>query len=109
MIKLVYCLARRADVSAEAFYAYWGREHAAKVRQRQKALRAVKYVQSHTVEPGLNQLLQQSRGLQPPHDGITEIWWESVEAAIHGPVGVDLFCEFGTEKVPGDGIQLTRS
>jgi hypothetical protein len=31
------------------------------------------------------------------------------DAPVHGPVGVDLFCEFGTEEVPGDGIQLTRS
>ena len=80
MIKLVYCLARRADVSAEAFYAYWGGQHAAKVLERQKALRAVKYVQSHTVEPSLNALLQQSRGLEPPYDGITEVWWESADA-----------------------------
>ena len=25
------------------------------------------------------------------------------DAPVHGPVGVDLFCEFGTEEVPGDG------
>lgn len=80
MIKLVYCLARRQDVPAEAFHAYWLRQHAPKVRQRRQALRAVKYVQSHTVEPELNGLLQQSRGLQPPYDGITEVWWDSADA-----------------------------
>ena len=79
MIKLVYCLARRQDVSAEAFASYWLREHAPKVAERQKALRAAKYVQSHTVEPEINILLRQSRGLEEPYDGVTEIWWESVD------------------------------
>jgi hypothetical protein len=96
MIKLVYCLARRQDVSAEAFYAYWRKEHAAKVRQRQAALRAVKYVQSHTVEPDLNQLLRQSRGLEPAYDGITEVWWESVDSlrtALGTPQGAQAMQE----------------
>ena len=79
VIKLVYCLARRQDVSAEKFASYWLHEHAPKVAERQKALRAAKYVQSHTVEPEINVLLQQSRGLEEPYDGVTEIWWESVE------------------------------
>ena len=79
MIKLVYCLVRKPDVSAEAFSAYWLREHAPKVAERQEALRAVRYVQSHTVEPELNILLQQSRGLEEPYDGVTEIWWESAD------------------------------
>ena len=79
MIKLVYCLTRKQDVTPEAFHAYWLRQHAPKVAERQKALRAVRYVQSHTVEPGLNDLLRQSRGLQVAYDGITEVWWENVE------------------------------
>jgi len=79
VIKLVYCLTRRQDVSAEAFASYWLLEHAPKVAERQKALQAARYVQSHTVEPELNILLQQSRGLEEPYDGVTEIWWESVD------------------------------
>lgn len=79
MVKLVYCLTRRQDVSAAAFSSYWLQEHAPKVAERQKALRATKYVQSHAVEPELNVLLQQSRGLPEPYDGITEIWWESTD------------------------------
>ena len=79
MIKLVYCLTRKQDITAEAFYSYWLQRHAPKVAERQKALRAIKYVQSHTVEPALNHLLQQSRGLGAPYQGITEVWWESVE------------------------------
>jgi hypothetical protein len=90
MVKLVYCLMRRQDVSAAAFSSYWLREHAPKVAERQEALRAAKYVQSHSVEPEINDLLQQSRGLEEPYDGVTEIWWESVDVlreAIGSPDG----------------------
>ena len=66
-------------MSAEAFASYWLREHAPKVAERQAALRAAKYVQSHTVEPEINVLLQQSRNLEEPYDGVTEIWWESAD------------------------------
>ena len=79
MIKLVYCLTRKQDVTAETFYSYWLQHHAPKVAERQKALRAIKYIQSHTVEPELNDLLQQSRGLKAPYHGITEVWWESTD------------------------------
>ncbi len=94
MIKLVYCLTRRTDVSAEVFHAYWLKEHAPKVAERQKALRAVKYVQSHTVEPELNALLQQSRGLEPPYDGITEVWW----AALATPEGLKAMQELAEDE-----------
>jgi len=80
MIKLVYCVTRKQDMSAEEFSSRWLEQHGPKVTERQKTLQAVKYVQSHTVEPELNDLLRQSRGLQPPYDGITEIWWGSVDA-----------------------------
>jgi hypothetical protein len=91
MVKLVYCLARRQDISAAAFSAYWLHEHAPKVAERQEALRAAKYVQSHTAEPELNALLQESRGLEEPYDGITELWWESAHVlreAMQSPDGL---------------------
>ena len=112
MIKLVYCLTRRPDVPAERFRTYWLEQHGPKVRARKAALNALKYIQSHTVEPGLNGLLQASRGMQPPYDGITEVWWNSAEAlkaAIDTPQGAqamkDLlddestFIEFATSRL----------
>ena len=77
MIKLVYCVTRREDVSPEEFYRYWLEAHGPKVRSVAKALNAVKYIQSHTVLPERNQALQESRGLEPPYDGITEVWYPS--------------------------------
>ncbi len=77
MIKLVYCVTRREDVSPEEFYRYWLNEHGPKVRSVARALNAVRYVQSHTILPERNKALQESRGLEPPYDGITEVWYPS--------------------------------
>ena len=112
MIKLVYCLTRKPDVSPEKFHSYWLAQHAQKVVERQRALRALKYVQSHSVEAELNELLRKSRGLEAPYDGITEIWWKSaddVRAALGTPEGVramqelledeSTFIDFGRSRV----------
>ena len=77
MIKLVYCIHRRPDVPPEAFHAYWLNEHGPKVRAVAEAIRARRYVQSHTIAPEMNEVFRQSRGLAPGYDGITEIWWDS--------------------------------
>jgi uncharacterized protein (TIGR02118 family) len=79
MIKLVYCLRRRADISLEEFYRYWLETHGPKVKSMAETLRARRYVQSHTCTPELNQIFADSRGLAPAYDGITEVWWDSAQ------------------------------
>ncbi len=90
MVKLVYCLRRRADVAPEEFHRYWLEEHGPKVKSAAAALRARRYVQSHTTAPELNAMFVASRGLGPAYDGITEVWWDSVDdvtAALATPAG----------------------
>lgn len=84
MIKLVYCLTRREDVGLEEFYRYWLNDHGPLVKSVSEAIGAIKYVQSHTKFPDLNELFLQSRGLEAPYDGITEVWWRSKEALEAG-------------------------
>jgi uncharacterized protein (TIGR02118 family) len=84
MIKLVYCLRRRRDVSPEAFRRYWLDEHGPRVRGFANALGARKYVQSHTISSPVNDLLTASRGMKPPYDGITELWWDGMEEFQRG-------------------------
>jgi len=79
VIKLVYCLRRRADISLEEFYRYWLNTHGPKVKSMADALRARRYIQSHTCAPEMNQIFAASRGLAPAYDGITEVWWERIE------------------------------
>jgi hypothetical protein len=72
VIRLVYVVHARDDVAPE------------------EAIRARKYVQSHTIETPFNQALVESRGLAPIHQGITEVWWnslEELEAAVASPEG----------------------
>lgn len=92
MIKLVYCIRKRADVSEEEFHRYWLEEHGPRVRGHAKAIGADRYVQSHNLRLGWNDALSGSRGMPAPHDGITELWWrdlEAFEAAMGSPAGAE--------------------
>ncbi|MDB5986219.1 MAG: hypothetical protein JWR16_1272 [Nevskia sp.] len=94
MIKLVYCLRKRADMPEKEFRRYWRVDHAPLVTRLAQAIRAKKYIQSYTVEPELNALLLASRGLATPYDGITEVWWDdadSLRAALASKEGQAAF------------------
>jgi uncharacterized protein (TIGR02118 family) len=82
VIKLVYCLRKRADVSAEEFHTYWREKHGPLVTSFVAIMRARRYVQSHTVATELNDAFRTSRGLAPAYDGITEVWWDKEEDLI---------------------------
>ena len=79
MIKLVYCIRRNPDKTAEEFHRYWLESHGPLVRSLAADIGATRYVQSHTTAPELNAVLAASRGSGEPFDGITEVWWDSVE------------------------------
>ena len=49
-----------------------------------EAIGASRYEQSHTILPELNELMIESRGLQAPYDGVTEVWWETMSALEQG-------------------------
>ena len=90
MVKLVYVIRRREDLSAEEFRRYWLEVHAPKVTNVAKDIRARRYVQSHMLDTPLNQAFVDSRGLSPVYDGITEVWWDSLDdlmAAAATPEG----------------------
>ena len=92
MIKLVYCLRRRANLSPEEFQRYWLKTHGPKVKDAAEVLQARRYIQSHTCGSELNQAFAASRGLAPAYDGITEVWWNSLEeakAAMATPAAVE--------------------
>ena len=48
------------------------------MRSFAKAIRAIRYVQSHTIDTPLNEAFRGSRGMLPPEAGITEVWWNSL-------------------------------
>jgi uncharacterized protein (TIGR02118 family) len=79
MIKVIYCLRRRADLSPEEFQRYWREIHGPLVRRHQAVLRIKRYVQTHTDHGTLTERLGAFRGSGPPFDGVAEIWYASRE------------------------------
>ena len=60
---------------------------------RAGALRAKRYVQSHTIDTFLNQGFRESRNLEPEFDGVAEVWFESetdLMEALSSPEGQEL-------------------
>lgn len=90
MIKLVYVISRRPEMTHAAFADYWLNRHGPLVASRAKTLRLKKYVQSHLFDHPSNEGMRAVRGMLPAVDGITEVWWDSVEdfqAAYATPEG----------------------
>jgi hypothetical protein len=85
MIKLVYVIRKRADVSEKEFHEYWLKSHGPLVRGFAKAMHAVKYVQSHTIMEDEGRAFRASRQMTETYDGITEVWWNSVAEMTADP------------------------
>lgn len=79
MIKLVYVIVRRPELSAEAFRDYWLARHGPLVAAQAKALKLRKYVQSHPFDDPASEAMRAVRGMRAPADGVTEVWWDSLE------------------------------
>ena len=91
MIKLVYCVKRRNDISPEEFHRYWLEEHGVLVKRLAKTIRIRRYIQSHRIETEMNDFFRLSKGTDEPYDGIAEIWWDSWDelAAAGSPEGIE--------------------
>ena len=76
MIRLITCLKRRGDVSAEDFRRYWQEAAFDELIGRIAALTgAERCAKNLTLGVEANTLLMQERGLGEPFDGIIEYWW----------------------------------
>jgi uncharacterized protein (TIGR02118 family) len=91
MIKLVFSLRRKPELTREEFQAYWRGEHAALVSRHAEALRIRRYVQTHAVSSELAAAQSAGRGSEPDvYDGEAELWWDSLDdivAATSTPEG----------------------
>lgn len=89
MIRLVFALRRRADMSREAFQHYWLDEHAPLVASFASKLNILRYVQTHTLTDPANAAAQAARGqMEPEYDGVAELWWAS-EADLNQQLASD--------------------
>ena len=84
MVKLVFCCRRRPELSLEQFQKRWLEVHGPLVRRLREQIPQMKrYVQSHTIPGEPSEMLRASRGAKPPYDGITEVWFDSLERSVH--------------------------
>ena len=80
-IKLVFCCRRRPELSLEEFHRTGLDDHGPRVRRCREHLPQMKrYVQSHLVAGPPTDAVRASRGSAEPYDGITEVWFDSLEA-----------------------------
>jgi uncharacterized protein (TIGR02118 family) len=91
MIKLVFSLRRRPEMSRDEFQAYWRDQHAPLVARHASALGIRRYVQTHARSSELAAAQSQVRGSEPDvYDGQAELWWDSLDdivAAVSTPEG----------------------
>jgi uncharacterized protein (TIGR02118 family) len=82
MIKIVFCLHRRPELSREEFQTYWRSTHAPLVRSHADALGIRRYVQVHSVDDAISTAVAGSRHSPEPFDGVAELWLDSLEALM---------------------------
>ena len=71
MVKLIYCITKKPEMTVEQFQAYWRGTHAPIAR----AIPGIRrYVQCHVL-PELY-----GRDTQPPYDGAAELWFDDLDA-----------------------------
>ena len=78
MIKLVFTLRRRQDMTREEFQRYWREQHAELVKRHAGALGIRRYVQTHARDTDMDEAVSASRGSEARcYDGVAELWWAS--------------------------------
>lgn len=83
MIKLTFCLRRRADLTLAQFQDYWRTHHAPLVAEVAPLLRIRRYVQSHSfADPRLAGTADARGATVPPYDGVAELHWDSVDDLV---------------------------
>lgn len=80
MIKLVFNLRRRSDLTREEFQRYWLEQHGPLVRSYAEVLGIRRYVQVHTLADHLHAALRASRQAPEAYDGVAELWYDSLDA-----------------------------
>ncbi|HVC70279.1 MAG TPA: EthD domain-containing protein [Acidimicrobiales bacterium] len=84
MVKLIFCLRRRPEISEEEFHRYWREEHGPLVTRHASALGIRRYVQLHTTSGAVNAILAASRGGPEAYDGVAELWFDDTDALVAG-------------------------
>jgi hypothetical protein len=83
MIKLVFCVRRKPELSVSEFRKRW-RDYQTHTRSIAKALNAVRLTHSLTLAIEENEAFMLTRGTAEPFDGVIEVWWKDAAQAMAG-------------------------
>ena len=79
MIKVVYCMRRKAGITHEEFLAHWAQVHVPMVLANLGALRLASYVRTVPLQHVFSPRVERTGVMQPPYDGIAELGWANEE------------------------------
>lgn len=80
MVRLMYCVNRREDISPEDFRRYWQDEiYASLLSKFIKMYPAARYDRNLTLNIQMNAQIMERQGTGTPFDGIIEMWWDSAK------------------------------
>jgi len=83
MLKIVFCLKRRPEISREEFQRYWREEHVIVLREVAAPLGLRRNVHNDTITTPLDGPIRERRGIENgDYDGVAESWFDSVEAMM---------------------------
>ncbi len=83
MVRLTFVLRRKPGMSLAEFQQYWREVHGPLVAKQATTLNILRYVQVRTLNDPVNDLLAGARGaMEPPYDGVAELWWTNREALV---------------------------
>ena len=82
MIRLIYCVSKRADVSTVDFRKWSHESYEPQVKRIVEFSGAREYKMSTTLVVEANKMIMEKRGTDCPHDAVLEIWWDN---AAHLP------------------------
>jgi uncharacterized protein (TIGR02118 family) len=83
MLKIVFCLKRRPDMSRADFLRYWEEDHAKVLAEVAGPLGMRRNVHNHTITTPLDERVRLARGAEmDDYDGVAESWFDSIEALV---------------------------
>lgn len=77
MIKVIYCIRRREDLSPSEFQQYWKGVHGQLLMEHRQALRLAGYVQTSPLAHKYSPTVERPHALAAPFDGVAELYWAS--------------------------------
>ncbi len=83
MIRLIYCVGRRTDISVEEFRAFWNDErYMALLKEYNQVFRTTGFKKNLVLKVPMNSIILDRQGTRKPYDGVIEMSWDSAKELV---------------------------